>query len=73
MNISIRRGHAQDARECGRICYAAFAGVANAHNFRADFPDSAVAEGLVGISPGTGMSMGLYSEPAGAHLCSVTY
>ncbi len=29
---------AEDVETCGRICYEAFKGIAEAHNFRADFP-----------------------------------
>jgi len=49
MNISVRRGQPQDSPECGRICHAAFAAIANAHNFRPDLPDIAFAEGIVGM------------------------
>jgi predicted N-acetyltransferase YhbS len=38
MAISIREARSADAAECGRICYEAFADIANAHNFPPDFP-----------------------------------
>jgi predicted N-acetyltransferase YhbS len=38
MDITIRRATAADGPDCGRICYAAFAAVANRHGFPADFP-----------------------------------
>src|ERR1700737_1508619 len=40
---TIREPTAADAAECGRILYAAFAGIANQHNFSPDFPSVAVA------------------------------
>ena len=43
MTVTIRRGHPDDAMECGRICHAAFASIANAHNFQPDFPSAEVA------------------------------
>src|SRR5579871_4834459 len=47
MNLSIRRTQPNDARECGRICYEAFAAIAGAHNFPADFPNAEIASGLL--------------------------
>jgi predicted N-acetyltransferase YhbS len=38
MEITIRRATAADGPACGRICYGAFAAVANRHGFPADFP-----------------------------------
>lgn len=38
MTVSIREARSADAAECGRICYEAFADIANAHNFPPDFP-----------------------------------
>ncbi len=49
MTISIREGRASDAAECGRICYEAFANIANAHNFPPDFPSVGVASGLMSM------------------------
>ncbi len=47
MNITLRRAQAQDERECGRICHAAFTAIANAHNFQPDLPDVSVANAIV--------------------------
>jgi len=47
MNITLREARAVDAAACGRICYQAFAAIAHAHNFPADFPDVAIATGLL--------------------------
>jgi predicted N-acetyltransferase YhbS len=38
MTMRIREMRAEDVEECGRICFAAFRGIAEAHNFRPDFP-----------------------------------
>ena len=47
MTLQIRQATAADAPECGRICYGAFAAIADAHNFPHDFPSVDVAIGLV--------------------------
>jgi GNAT superfamily N-acetyltransferase len=44
---SIRPVTAADAAECGRICYQAFASIAERHGFPADFPSIEVATGMV--------------------------
>lgn len=38
MTIQIRSMRPEDVEICGRICYEAFAGIAEKHNFRKDFP-----------------------------------
>jgi len=38
MTIQIRSMKAEDVETCGRICYEAFKGIAEGHNFRPDFP-----------------------------------
>ena len=43
MAVTIREAAATDGAECGRIIYAAFASIANQHNFPPDFPSAAVA------------------------------
>lgn len=51
MDLEIRPPTVADAPECGRICYEAFAGIANQHGFPPDFPSienaTAVLEGLI--------------------------
>jgi len=47
MKLQIREATASDAPECGRICYEAFAAIADAHNFPHDFPSVDVATGAV--------------------------
>ena len=46
MALTIRPVRAEDAAACGRIIYAAFAAIAEAHNFPRDFPSPEVATGL---------------------------
>ena len=38
--VVIRRATPADAEVCGRLCYEAFAALANKHNFPPDFPDA---------------------------------
>ena len=47
MKLQIREATAADAPECGRICYEAFAGIANFHNFPPDFPSVDAATGVL--------------------------
>jgi GNAT superfamily N-acetyltransferase len=44
---SIRPATAADAAECGRICYQAFASIAELHGFPADFPSIEVARYMI--------------------------
>ena len=48
MTVTIREARADDAGECGRICYEAFTAIANAHGFPPDFPNAEVARGMFG-------------------------
>jgi len=43
----LRPGRPDDAEAAGRICYAAFARIAHAHNFPADFPSEQAAVDLM--------------------------
>lgn len=47
MNLTLRRGTAQDAAACGTICYHAFKTISEAHNFPRDFPSPEVATGVL--------------------------
>jgi predicted N-acetyltransferase YhbS len=49
MTVSLRAARETDAGECGRIIYAAFAAIADQHNFPRDFPSTEVAFGLASI------------------------
>jgi predicted N-acetyltransferase YhbS len=55
MEVKLRPGTPEDATECGRICYEAFASVATAHGFPPDFPSSDAA---------TDSMLGLLSHPS---------
>ena len=48
MALTVRPIQVGDVPAAGRICYEAFAAIANEHNFPPDFPDVDVATGLVG-------------------------
>jgi predicted N-acetyltransferase YhbS len=48
MAETIRLATAADAEQCGRICFAAFASISDAHNFPRDFPSPEIAAGLLG-------------------------
>src|SRR5690606_23857041 len=43
----LRAGKPEDAQELGRICYEAFASIAEKHNFPPDFPSAEIAAGLM--------------------------
>lgn len=47
MNLKLRRGTLDDARECGRIDFEAFKSIAGRHNFPWDFPSVEVATMVV--------------------------
>src|SRR5262245_14735373 len=38
VSLELRRGVATDAKECGRIVFEAFKGIATRHNFPQEFP-----------------------------------
>ena len=48
MTVEIREARADDAGECGRICYEAFHAIATAHNFPPDLPSPEVGMAIVG-------------------------
>lgn len=43
MGIKLRPGIAEDAKQCGEICYRAFKTIAEKHNFPPDFPSPELA------------------------------
>ena len=45
--VRIRRARAEDAQECGRICYEAFKQINCKHGFPPDFPNEDVAKGVI--------------------------
>ncbi|OKK04454.1 acetyltransferase [Streptomyces sp. CB03234] len=54
MDLVLRPGRAQDAQECGRICFEAFDGIARGHGFRSDIP---------GVEPATEMFRMVFGHP----------
>ena len=48
MNISIRTATTYDTPACGRICFEAFAAIADRHNFPVDFPSVEIVTGVIG-------------------------
>src|SRR5919205_3220205 len=46
-DLTLRAGSAEDAEDCGSICYGAFKAIADQHSFPPDFPSSEVAAGLM--------------------------
>ncbi len=49
MTIELRRPQQEHIAELGRICFEAFAGIADAHGFPRDFESVEFAEGIVGL------------------------
>jgi predicted N-acetyltransferase YhbS len=47
MNLKLRRGTINDARECGRIDFEAFKSISSEHNFPWDFPSVEIATAAV--------------------------
>ncbi|MEU9631202.1 GNAT family N-acetyltransferase [Streptomyces luteogriseus] len=47
VDLILRPGTADDAAECGRICYEAFAGIADKHAFPPDIPSPDVGVALI--------------------------
>ncbi|MFF8397034.1 GNAT family N-acetyltransferase [Streptomyces sp. NPDC016172] len=61
VDLILRPGTADDAAECGRICYEAFAGIAGEHAFPPDFPSPDVG---VAVIEGALTHPGFYSVVA---------
>ena len=49
MTIQLRSMRPEDVEPCGRICYEAFRGISEMHNFRPDFPVPEPAIDLLGM------------------------
>jgi predicted N-acetyltransferase YhbS len=60
--LTIRPAKEEDLQELGRICYEAFAAIAQAHNFPPDFPDVARANGLMKMMIGSDRMFGIVAE-----------
>ncbi len=65
MAVNIREARQGDESEAGPICYAAFAAIANAHNFAPDFPSPEVATGVIGSMIGDPGAFGVVAERDG--------
>jgi GNAT superfamily N-acetyltransferase len=65
MPITIRPVTATDAAECGRIIHAAFAAIADQHNFPHDFPSADIATGLASMLIGHPGFYGVVAERDG--------
>jgi len=65
MPITIRPATPADANECGRILYAAFATLAEHHNFPRDFPSVEVATEIASLLTGHPRFFGLVAEQNG--------
>lgn len=63
--LTIRPAREEDAQTLGRICYEAFASIANAHNFPPDFPNSEIAIGLMKMMIGSTGTFGIVAEAGG--------
>jgi predicted N-acetyltransferase YhbS len=65
MTVSIRKARETDAGECGRIIHAAFAAIADQHNFPRDFPSTEVASGLASMFNAHPRFYGIVAEEDG--------
>jgi predicted N-acetyltransferase YhbS len=70
MSVNIRQARESDAVECGRICYEAFAKIATAYNFPADFPNVDMATGVISMLLGHPGFYGIVAEENGRILGS---
>jgi predicted N-acetyltransferase YhbS len=62
MALILRPIQAADVAVAGRICYDAFAAIANEHNFPPDFPNADIATGLLGQLAGQPGFYGVVAE-----------
>ena len=65
MSITLREVRSDDVPKLGRICYDAFAAIANAHSFPPDFPTPDVATAVVGSMIGVPGTYGVVAEDGG--------
>lgn len=65
MTVPIHEAQASDARECGRIINAAFAAIADQHNFPRDFPSAEVASDLASMLIAHPRFYGIVAEEGG--------
>lgn len=65
MEITLRPAAPDDAEECGRIIYEAFAGISGRHGFRPDFPSVEAATGFAQHFIANPSVYGVVAESAG--------
>lgn len=70
MGVRIREARAEDSSALGVICYAAFATIANAHNFPPDFPNVDIATTVIRSMVGVPGIYGVVAEDEGRILGS---
>ena len=63
--VTLRPVEAEDAEACGRICYEAFNSIADAHNFRPDFPTPESGIEFIRALVGNPAVFGLVAEVGG--------
>lgn len=63
--LTIRPARMEDAEVLGRICYEAFAAIAQAHNFPPDLPNVERATGLMNMMIGSERTFGVVAEVDG--------
>jgi predicted N-acetyltransferase YhbS len=64
-HVSVRQAQPADADECGRICYEAFAAIADSHGFPHDVPSVEVATATCSAMIGDSRFHGLVAEVDG--------
>src|SRR5262245_8243513 len=62
MDLILRPARQDDAQDLGRICYEAFASIANRHNFPVAFPNAETAVGLISFLIGHPGFYGVVAE-----------
>ena len=65
MDITLRSITTDDVVECGRICFEAFAAIANQHDFPLDFPSAEVGAGMIGSMVANSGIYGIVAESEG--------
>jgi ribosomal protein S18 acetylase RimI-like enzyme len=65
MRVSIRRVREGDIAECGRVCYEAFSGIANGHNFPVDWRSEEVAVKVIEARLAHKLTYGVVAEVDG--------
>ena len=69
-SVSVRHIEPKDLQQCAKICFDAFASIADRHRFPRDFPSVEAAEGMLGLWIGTPGITGLVAESEGRVIAS---